>query len=81
MCNDNNNQIHKVQYDICKTSIKTLSTVDFFEKLLKNSKRKRIRGKCKTVQESVKTEQFVKTDFSKIVTLLKSKNFELMKVP
>ena len=38
------------------------------------------RGKCKTVQESVKTEQFVKIDFSKIVTLCNSKNFELMKV-
>jgi hypothetical protein len=32
------------------------------------------------VQESVKTEQFVKIDFWKIVTLRNSKNSELMKV-
>ena len=39
------------------------------------------KSQMQIVAESVKTEQFVKIDFSKIVTLLKSKNFELMKVP
>ena len=67
---------------MCETSIKTLSTVDFFEKLFlsKELKKKKNKRQMQIVAESVKTEQFVKIDFSKIVTLRNSKNFELMKV-
>ena len=65
---------HVMSISYCSTT-----SIKFFDQ--ENSKRWAKRGKCKTVQESVKTEQFVKIDFSKIVTLLKSKNFELMKVP
>jgi hypothetical protein len=54
------------------------TSIRFFDQ--ENSKRWAKRCKCKTVQESVKTEQFVKIDFLKIVTLRKSKNSELIKV-
>ena len=46
----------------------------------KNTKRKRLRGKCKYWQKSVKTEQHVKMIFSEILLLLKSKNGKLRKV-
>ena len=46
----------------------------------KNTKRKRLRGKCKYWQKSVKTEQLVKMNFLKNLTLLRSENPELEKV-
>ena len=64
---------HVISISYCSTT-----SIKFFDQ--ENSKRWAKRGKCKTVQKSVKTEQFVKTDFSKIVMLRNLKNFELMKV-
>ena len=46
----------------------------------KNTKRKRLRGKCKYWQKSVKTEQQVKIDFFENLMLLRSENPELRKV-
>ena len=46
----------------------------------KNTKRKRLRGKCKYWQKSVKTEQQVKIDFFENLLLLKPKSAKLMKI-
>ena len=46
----------------------------------KNTKRKRLRGKCKYWQKSVKTEQYVNMIFFENLTLLRSENPELEKV-
>ena len=69
--------------NISQTSIKTLATVSTSFKSSfseKNSKRKRLRGKCKWWQKSVKTEHQVKIDFLENPLLLKSKSAKLMKV-
>ena len=64
---------HVISISYCSST-----SIRFFDQ--ENSKIWAKRGKCKIVQESVKTEQFVTIDFSKIVTMRNSKNFELMKV-
>ena len=46
----------------------------------KNTKRKRLRGKCKYWQKSVKTEHHVKMNCFEHLTLLRSENPELEKV-
>ena len=64
------------------TPIKTLATVttSFKALPLKEHQKKRLRGKCKYWQKSVKTEHHVKMNFFENLTLLRSENPELEKV-